>query len=217
MCPYAHISFCAVPESLTMGHVHQSAWQVYMHKFASRFLRSPGARMLSLKGNSRGGSAKTEEEDSDDTGETGRGFQEVVKVIRSSDLADKTKGDVPSPLRVEVCSFSLSVTGPCGCSLYVHYVSMLLQVTFRNINWILQYWGCAEPTKHEEGDEWDYSGCYPDPVCNEYGFARKDAAPQKKKKSGKRKGPASCCSSSSSILWLDEMQEACSSGGDGEK
>ena len=97
----------------------------------------------------------------------------------------------------------------------------------RNINWLLQYWGCVPPVPADQGAEggWDYSGCYPNPVCAEYGFKtrcvsflhvsgqvcnltafnRPSAATARK-----RKGGAAAASSSSSlaaIQWLDEDDE----------
>jgi hypothetical protein len=74
----------------------------------------------------------------------------VTSMLKGSrSLSEKTKNDIPSPLR--------------------------LQTTFKNINWLLQYWQCRDPVKREaEGDEssiWDYSSCYPDPIHEDYGFS----------------------------------------------
>jgi hypothetical protein len=52
--------------------------------------------------------------------------------------------------------------------------------TIRNANWLLQYWECRQPTRRqhqvttttgaEDDDVWDYTSCYPDPICPEFGF-----------------------------------------------
>ena len=61
-----------------------------------------------------------------------------------SRLADKTKKELPTAPRIET--------------------------TFKNINWLLQYWMCRDPVPITEG-KWDYGACFPDPVSEEYGFA----------------------------------------------
>lgn len=63
-------------------------------------------------------------------------------------LSEKTKKDLPSYERMDT--------------------------TFRNINWLLQYWMCRPPLPAEQDDEqlqWDYDACYPDPISPEFGFA----------------------------------------------
>jgi hypothetical protein len=68
----------------------------------------------------------------------------VLGCLQKSKLSDKTKKELPSVERIET--------------------------TFRNINWLLQYWMCKDPLPLEDGQGWDYSSCFPDPICDEYGF-----------------------------------------------
>lgn len=169
------------------------ACSIYMKKFATHF---KGASWCAGRGVGKRDEEKEKENDSDSDSESGcgRGFEEVLRVLRCSSLSDKTREDLPSPERVEV--------------------------TFKNINWILQYWACTPPKEHDDVEEgvdacerWDYTVCYPDPVCGEYGFCRvsstKKAADAKTRKSkGKRKGSVGGASAgASSIQWLDECSE----------
>jgi hypothetical protein len=72
----------------------------------------------------------------------------VLSALRMSRLSEKTKAQIPSRLRIEA--------------------------TVRNANWILQYWECRQPAPRpsadDDGGAWDYTRCFPDPVCAEYGF-----------------------------------------------
>jgi hypothetical protein len=67
----------------------------------------------------------------------------------SSKLSEKTKRELPSFERVDT--------------------------TFRNINWLLQYWMCIPPIQRQHGNtdnaSWDYEGCFSDPISAEFGFA----------------------------------------------
>ena len=85
-----------------------------------------------------------------------------MQVLLESGLSDKTKGELPSAQRVDV--------------------------TFRNINWMLHYWKCVPPAPAaaaQGGSGWDYSRCYPDPICAEFGF--KYVSSRKASKQGARK------------------------------
>lgn len=93
------------------------------------------------------------------------GYKKMEDTLkRCSSLSEKTLGMLPGLKRVDA--------------------------TFRNINWILRYWECTLPVEKEPSadaddeqssaatnalERWDYSACYPHPVCPEYGFKyRKD-------------------------------------------
>jgi hypothetical protein len=72
----------------------------------------------------------------------------VLKDAQRCKLAEKTKKELPSPERI--------------------------YTTFKNINWLLQYWMCKDPlpsSDQEEHGAWDYSICFPDPLSQEYGFS----------------------------------------------
>jgi hypothetical protein len=73
-------------------------------------------------------------------------IQAVLQCLKQGKLSDKTKKELPSAERINT--------------------------TFRNINWLLQYWMCREPLPLENGEagSWNYATCYPDPVCDEFGF-----------------------------------------------
>ena len=183
---------------------------IYMSKFASHFRdarfsladKKTGTKKRSHKTSSAAASAITiiessSEDDApsdsseDDCGggtESHRGgFQRSLGVLKASSLSERTRNDLPSAFRVEV--------------------------TMRNINWLLRYWECVPPVRCAASDEednsggWDYSGCYPDPICDEYGFKARS-------RTGKGKGKALPASSLPSIQWLDEDDEG---GGSGEK
>jgi hypothetical protein len=78
------------------------------------------------------------------------------------------------------------------------------QAAVRNANWVLQYWECRQPapaaapaaaddaasSQAAAASEavWDYSRCFPNPVCDEYGFR-----PSKKRKDA--------------VQWLDVDEE----------
>lgn len=106
----------------------------------------------------------------------GGGLADVLAQLRASKLSDKVKQQLPSEQRV--------------------------WVTIGNCNWLMKYWECVQPrevpppaaagasqtgegeaaAKPGEGAEaavWDYSVCFPDPLCEQYGFRksgdRKDA------------------------------------------
>lgn len=149
------------------------ACNVYMHKFATHFRNShlPTAALPTRR------RLVVDSSDSEDEDEGCTGFRAALDVLRTSSLSERTRCDLPSALRVEV--------------------------TMRNINWLLQYWGCVPPVPSEDGQQqgpWDYSRCYPNPICEEYGFkARSSAAPRKKKGAQQRAG-----SSLPSVQWLDE-------------
>lgn len=81
----------------------------------------------------------------------GNTLDAVLQSLQSSKLSNKTKGELPSTLRVEV--------------------------TVRNCNFLLEYWMCKQPRKiqvdgQDEGaaPKWDYSHCFPNPVQDAYGF-----------------------------------------------
>ena len=95
----------------------------------------------------------------------------------SSKLSEKTRKELPSLERV--------------------------QTTFRNINWLLQYWMCRPPSflqdqpcndkdkqqlLHKRQTQWDYGVCYPDPISPEFGFAMVQTSEK-----------------SSVIKWLDDI------------
>ena len=73
----------------------------------------------------------------------------VLGALQRSKLSEKTKAQLPSKLRVEA--------------------------TIRNANWVLQYWECRQPapnitTDNHVEDVWDYTRCFPNPICETYGF-----------------------------------------------
>ena len=162
--------------------------------------------------------------DSDDESGEFSGYRMALGVLKASSLSEKTKNDLPSPMRVDV--------------------------TFRNINWLLHYWQCVPPVQRnvsteesslreegesslreegesslreeggecgkEDGDQqesamvstnkcdqqdqhWDYSSCYPDPVCDTYGFRRTSARKGGAKSSNG--GKVACA-----VKWLDECE-----------
>jgi hypothetical protein len=45
-----------------------------------------------------------------------------------------------------------------------------ITTTVRNINWLLIYWKCNQPMLSSSSSSWDFTVCFPDPVCPEYGF-----------------------------------------------
>lgn len=191
------------------------ACSIYMCKFATHFKKVAIAAPLLL---TRTPLSSSSRKGNDSDGGEDDGFEAVRDVLLSSQLSEKTRADLPSSARVNA--------------------------TFRNINWLLHYWTCTPPRNignDGDGDDdaqkpktsssslWDYSVCYPDPVCAEYGFKyRKDASNSRrgKKKAGKKRArsSSSCTSSSSSskkratagaaIQWLDE--DDASDGDDGE-
>lgn len=67
-----------------------------------------------------------------------------LKDEKKSKLADKTKQQLPSHER--------------------------MITTFKNINWLLQYWMCKDPAPCEQQGKWDHGACFPDPLSQEYGF-----------------------------------------------
>ena len=82
-------------------------------------------------------------------------LDEVLQSLARSKLAERTKTQLPSLPRVDV--------------------------TMRNINWLLWYWECQQPlraTKPETEDEkenakiWIYDHLYPDPIQEQYGFKK---------------------------------------------
>ena len=109
-------------------------------------------------------------------------------------LSDKTKKELPSYERVET--------------------------TFRNINWLLQYWLCRPPQPKpaaEDGEGaaavvWDYSSCYPNPISTEFGFAIVASAGRKKKAAG----GAAAGTAAMKVQWLDEVLLAEEEGMDDE-
>lgn len=68
----------------------------------------------------------------------------VLGAMQRSKLADKTKSRLPTAARVDT--------------------------TIRNINWLLQYWRCAQPVRDAASGDWLYATSCPDPVCSEYGY-----------------------------------------------
>ena len=56
---------------------------------------------------------------------------------------------------------------------------MRVEVTLRNINWLLRYWECVQPTsaavpatmeERATVDIWVHSARFPDPISDLYGF-----------------------------------------------
>jgi hypothetical protein len=85
----------------------------------------------------------------------------VMSTLKGSrTLSEKTKKDLPSPMR--------------------------LRTTFKNINWLLQYWQCRDPSKKAEEGQWDYGACFPDPIHQDYGFSVHASYPGK-------------------VVWMDEL------------
>lgn len=76
-------------------------------------------------------------------------LETTLRSIKSSGkISDRTKNMLPSVPRVDT--------------------------TTRNINWLLLYWRCQEPQRDPNNTSvWLYNTACPDPVCEEYGFARK--------------------------------------------
>ena len=166
------------------------ASSIYTCKFATHFKNAPSPAASCLALSSKAG--KRTRVDSEDEDEEGA-FHDVMQVLRLSHLSEKTKRDLPSLARVHA--------------------------TFKNINWLLQYWTCTPPTKKSDINTeddfhsssgtavtpsciWDYSACYPDPVCKEYGFKYKKQSASKRRSSTKGKGQ----SSHSVIQWLDDSE-----------
>lgn len=87
----------------------------------------------------------------------GQDMAETMRLLHRSSLAERSKSQLPSIERV--------------------------LVTVRNINWLIQYWECRQPSLASpalptnddpvgDSEIWLYSSAYPDPVCEEFGFAR---------------------------------------------
>ena len=80
-----------------------------------------------------------------------------LKHKSKSSLSERTKEQLPSPERVDT--------------------------TFRNINWLLQYWMCKDPlllltdgeetSSTAEMQRWNHAACFPDPISEEFGFTTK--------------------------------------------
>ena len=182
------------------------ACNVYMQKFSTHFKsgcsggtnrvkrKKKGSAVVRIDCSSSSSSSSDDEGGSsgDESGSRRRGgLQSALDVLCASSLSERTRNDLPSAFRVEV--------------------------TMRNINWLLQYWDCTPPLRMCEserdggvGQPWDYTRCYPNPVCDQYGFkARKpkDSGCKKKAKTSTKKGKASSSSSLPSIQWLDEGDE----------
>ena len=92
-------------------------------------------------------------------------------ITSSSKISLRTKKMLPSYVRGTVQSFPDSdcVTIfilTCYCK------QKRLDTTVRNINWLLIYWRCMLPSRDSKTGDWVYADAYPDPICNEYGFAR---------------------------------------------
>ena len=84
-------------------------------------------------------------------------LEEVLQSLAGSKLSDKTKNELPTLPRVDV--------------------------TMRNINWMLFYWECRQPLRapkpeNEEerktGKVWIYDHVCPDPMQEKYGFKKSD-------------------------------------------
>lgn len=115
-----------------------------------------------------------------------------------------------------------------------------VDATFRNINWLLHYWTCKPPVRisdeggnqnASESSPWDYSVCYPHPVCEEYGFKYRTCKKQPQDRSrGKKRGAGDADDengtskrrrkpqgSMSAVQWLDDEDgNSGSSSGSGE-
>lgn len=80
------------------------------------------------------------------------GLPGVLAALQRSKLSEKTKSQIPDFARVST--------------------------TVRNSNWVLHYWDCVQPVPSplpseevsETSSVWDYSGCFPDPISQEFGF-----------------------------------------------
>jgi hypothetical protein len=195
-----------------------------MQKFSSHFVWSSSSR-AAVDEDSSEYDSDADEERASEYDDAPKKFAAVLRTLQrpSCKLGEKTRRDLPSPMRVSV--------------------------TFRNINWLLRYWSCVQPRRAGEGEErakengWDYTDCYPDPICPEYGFKTvavvrgRVGGCGKKKKNGasKNKGrgadaeddqgerdegeqdgkkqhaPAS--SSAVRVKWMDEDEDG---GGDGD-
>jgi hypothetical protein len=172
------------------------ASSIYMCKFATHF---KSAQQSQMKYSALTLGAKRTREDSSSTSDSDEdegGFQEVMQTLQASQLSERTKRDLPSSARVNA--------------------------TFRNINWLLQYWTCTPPIKRNESgtgqdnnapvdatpstlSAWDYSVCYPDPVCAEYGFKYRKCCTKKGKHAshGKVQG-----GSHAAVRWLDDDNDS---------
>lgn len=191
---------------------HSLACQIYMQKFATHFrkaqsqpflLHSGQKAIVARDGKVSSSSSSSKKEpvtvDSDDESfldSRSGGMQAALDVLQHSALSEKTKGDLPSEARVNV--------------------------TFRNINWLLHYWSCVAPRPKEDDAEkgdneiWDYSACYPDPITKEYGFKFRSRG----KKGGSSRGgksadegggavpPKGPVGSMSAVMWLDEAMDS---------
>lgn len=107
------------------------------------------------------------------------GLRHVLRQLQQSGrLAERTKKQLPSFERVET--------------------------TFRNINWLLQYWLCRPPQQlQDEGrSSWDHSACYPDPISPEFGF--KLVATAAAESGGKKGKKASAKGAATKVTWLDD-------------
>jgi hypothetical protein len=156
-----------------------------MQKFATHFRKAK----FSLED----GNLKTKSACDSDSEDEMTGMHAVLDVLRDSGLSDKTRETLPSALKVHV--------------------------TFRNINWLLHYWTCVPPVRSstaadQQGQdaavvgEWDYSGCYPNPISKEFGFKRRTSAAskgkRKRKTGGAGKSTAGKTAPMCSVMWYDE-------------
>lgn len=176
---------------------HSLACQIYMQKFATHFRKANGIsgggqRTIRCKGKdtSKKCTEGGEDVDSDDESflaSSGGGMQAALNVLHCSSLSEKTKGDLPSQARINV--------------------------TFRNINWMLHYWSCIPPGVSQDKQQsggWDYSGCYPDPISEEYGFKFRGSEVKGGGKKGAKKNAGASSEGGakgpgmSAVMWLDE-------------
>jgi hypothetical protein len=182
------------------------ACNIYMKKFATHFKNASPLRAAKAAWECDGDGDEGDEgpdagdkkrglvADSDEEG----GFEEALTILRGSSLSEKTRKDLPSYARINT--------------------------TFRNINWLLHYWTCVPPRKKEEEEDaeneqgsvglWDYSICYPDPVCPKYGFKFREQKCTKKRRVSKGSGKTDAGDSKakknggqSAIQWLDEDED----------
>lgn len=80
---------------------------------------------------------------------SGNTLQAVMQNLQKSSLSPEIKRQLPTPERIAT--------------------------TIRNINFLLLYWECTPPALRdpsEGGEMYDYSVCYPDAICDDYGFRR---------------------------------------------
>jgi len=168
---------------------HSLVCQIYMQKFATHFRKAK----FSLEDCN----LKTKSACDSDSEDEMMGMHAVLDVLRDSGLSDKTRENLPSVLKVHV--------------------------TFRNINWLLHYWTCVPPVRSSTAaaaavhqgqaaavvGEWDYSGCYPNPISKEFGFKHRTAAAAskgkgKQKTGGAGKSTAGKTAPMCSVMWYDE-------------